>query len=505
MRILWIDDEIDLLRPYIYTLRQKGYEVETATNGPDGLEMVRTKDFDLVLLDEIMSGMDGLAVLKRLKEIDPHILVAMVTKSEEEALMNEAYAKLVDDFVVKPFTPIQITAVLKRLLEKKKLIAERIAQDYATTIAQVQTYDFNHQDWLNHYINSVRWANLLQRFGDEAIKESFEQVRRENNQVFSRYITEVYRDWLKGKNGPILSHKFFENFVLPRLGKKPHYLFIFDSMRLDQWFVILPILKEFFEVETKYFYSILPSATPYARNAMFAGLLPLEILKNYPELWVFDETGQNRFEPELLQHQLAKYRYQGKTVFLKAAHNEDIAVNTPSFLARENQFSILVVNFLDLLIHSIKSNQLLEEIVTSEYNLLGLTRLWFTGSEIYRILLELRRRDCEITITSDHGFIKVGRPLVIYGGREISTNLRYKYGGALRTDERNAILLSNPEEFMLPKEHLGTKFAIALSDYYFIYPTKPREYERTYKHTYQHGGVSQEEMILPVGILRPKG
>ncbi len=504
MRILWIDDEIDLLRPYVYSLKQKGYEVETATNGPDGLELVRSKDFDLVLLDEIMSGMDGLAVLKKLKEIDPHILVAMVTKSEEEALMNEAYAKLVDDFVVKPFTPIQITAVLKRLLEKKKIIADRIAQDYATTIAQIQTFDFGHQDWINYYISSIRWASLLQRFGDETIKESFEQLRRDNNQVFSRYISEVYRDWLKGKNAPILSHQFFEHFIRPRLNRKPHYLFIFDSMRLDQWFILVPILREHFEVETKYFYSILPTATPYARNAMFSGLLPLEIFRQYPELWVFDETGQNRFEPKLLQNQLAKYRYQGKSVFLKAAHNEDIALNTCAFLAPDNQFSILVVNFLDLLVHSIKTNRLLEEIVTNEYSLLGLTRLWFTSSEIYRILMELRRRDCEITISSDHGFIKVGRPLIIYGGREISANLRYKYGGALRTDERNAILLSNPAEFMLPAEYIGTKFAIAKSDFYFIYPTKPKEYEKTYKYTYQHGGVSLEEMILPLGVLKPK-
>ncbi|MDH5186809.1 MAG: response regulator, partial [candidate division WOR-3 bacterium] len=283
MRILWIDDEIDLLRPYVYTLNDRGYEVETATNGPDGLELVRAKDFDLVLLDEIMSGMDGLAVLKKLKEIDPHILVAMVTKSEEEALMNEAYAKMVDDFVVKPFTPIQITAVLKRLLEKKKIISNNIAQEYATTIAQTQTINFNAQDWINYYINSLRWSNLLQRFGDDAIKESYEQTRRDNNLVFSRYITEVYRDWLKGKNPPILSHNFFEQFVLPRLNKKPHYLFIFDSMRIDQWFILVPLLRELFEIETKYYYSLLPSATPYSRNAIFSGLLPLEILRKYPQ------------------------------------------------------------------------------------------------------------------------------------------------------------------------------------------------------------------------------
>jgi CheY-like chemotaxis protein len=504
MRILWIDDEIDLLRPYVYSLKEKGYEVDTATNGPDGIELVRTKDFDLVLLDEIMSGMDGLTVLKKLKEIDPNILVAMVTKSEEEALMNEAYAKLVDDFVVKPFTPIQITAVLKRLLEKKKIISDRIAQEYATTIAQTQTFDFNHKDWLNYYVSSIRWANLLQRFGDEAIKESYEQHRLDSNLVFSRYITDVYRNWLQGKNGPILSNKFFEQFIIPRLGRKPHYLFIFDSMRLDQWYILAPILREFFEIDTQYFFSILPSATPYSRNAMFSGLLPLEILKKYPQLWVFDDTGQNRYETELLQHLLDNHNFRGKSVFLKTAHNNDIVANASAFLSPENQLSVMVVNFLDLLIHSAKTNQLLDEITTNEYSLVGLTRLWFTNSEIFRIIKELRRRDCEITISSDHGFIKVGHPLVIYGGREISANLRYKYGGALRTDERHAILLSNPETFMLPSEHLGTKFAIAKSDYYFIYPTKPKEYEKTYKYSYQHGGVSLEEMILPVGMLKPK-
>lgn len=502
MKILWIDDEVDLLKPYVYFLKEKGYEVETATNGLDGIEKTKTKTFDLVLLDEMMVGMDGLTVLQTLKEFDPNILVAMVTKVSEEQLMNKAFSRLVDDFIIKPFTPAQILAVLKRLVEKKKLIGERIRREFSQLSVKRQTVE-NYTDWIDYYVMLLNWQTTMERFGDDVLKQSFFEERLESNKEFIKYIERVYPKWLKG-SGPVLSHRFFETFVAPHLNKKPVYLFLFDSMCLQQWFNLLPLLKEYYDIDTQYYYSILPTATPYARNAIFSGLLPLEIYKQNPKYWIFEETSQNRYEEQMLIENLARHRFGEKILYLKTSRNEDIESGMHTILNTNFKFSTLILNFLDLLIHSVKTQRLLDEIVANEQSLVSLTRLWFANSSVFVLLKALRKKDATIIITSDHGFIKVNRPTLIYGGREISTNLRYKYGGALKIDEKTAILLNQPEDYMLPTEHLGVRFAIAKSDYYFIYPTKPKEYEQAYKYSYQHGGVSMEEMILPVAFLKPR-
>lgn len=502
MKILWIDDEVDLLKPYVYFLQEKGYQVETATNGPDGIEKTKTQTFDLVLLDEMMVGMDGLTVLQTLKEQDPNILVAMVTKVSEEHLMNKAFSRLVDDFIIKPFTPAQILAVLKRLVEKKELIGERIRRDFTQLSVKRQSVE-NYKDWINYYVMLLNWQTTMERFGDEVLKQSFFEERLESNKDFVKYIERVYPKWLKG-SGPILSHRLFDNYVIPHLDKKPVYFFLFDSMCLQQWFNLLPLLKEYYDIDTKYYCSILPTATPYARNAIFSGLLPLEIYRQNPKYWIFEETAQNRYEEQLLIENLARHRFSEKILYLKTSRNEDIETGMNMILNTDFKFSTLILNFLDLLIHSVKSQRLLDEIVANEQSLVSLTRLWFANSSVFALLKALRKKDALIIITSDHGFIKVNRPTIIYGGREISTNLRYKYGGALKIDEKTAILLNNPEDYMLPSEHLGVRFAIAKSDYYFIYPTKPKEYEQAYKYSYQHGGVSLEEMILPVAFLKPR-
>ncbi len=502
MRILWIDDEMELLKPFVYSLKKKGYEVETATNGPDGLTLARTKDFDLVLLDEWMSGMDGLAVLKGLKAIDPNILVAMVTKSEEEGLMNEAYAKLVDDFVIKPLSQTQLLSVLKRLLEKKKIVAERLAQEYSQSFG----YDLPRtwSEWTTLYQNLVRWSLLLTRFGDEGLKEIHEDRFQSATASFVRFIEEEYPRWMKGRHAPIMSHQFFKEYVQPELGTRPVYFLLFDSMRLDQWFSLMPIIQEQFRVDTKYYCSILPSATPYARNAIYAGLVPSEISRQYPHYWVSEPKGQNRYEKELLEEQLKRAGSRAKSVFIKITRAQELASAQELLLKGNADLYVLVINFLDFLIHSVKSVTLLDELVRDESTIVGLTRLWFSSSLVYELLRILANRNCRIIITSDHGFIRVRRPTLVYGGREISANLRYKHGGALRCDTKTAVVLNNPNEYMLPVENVTTRFIIAKEDFYFIYPTKPKEYEATYKHTFQHGGISLEEMILPVGFLRSR-
>ncbi len=502
MRILWIDDEIDMFRPFVYALKDKGYTVETATNGPDGLELLKSRDFDLVLLDEIMTGMDGLEVLTRLKAADPNLQVAMVTKSDEEMLINEAYGKLVDDFIIKPFTPAQLLAVVKRLLEKQRLVAGRIGAEYmAATSRDREARDW--AGWVELYRNFLHWQRLLGRYGDAALEDVQVDRRRETNELFCRYVEDNYRGWLSG-SGPVMSHRFIETFVQPLWADGPVYLVVLDSMRLDQWDALVPLLRDHFAVETREYCSILPSATPYSRNAIFSGMLPLEIARRYPKLWVYEETGQNRHEAQLLEGLLERLRMGGRFAYVKIARGEELEAARSTLLDRGVRFTAVVVNFLDLLIHTVRQTRLLDEIMPDDAALVGLTRVWFASSPVLEFLKTLARRGARVVITSDHGFVRVRRPTLIYGSREISANLRYKYGGALRVDERDAVLLARPEDWQLPVEVSTSKFAIAKSDHYFIYPTKPREYEKTYKHTLQHGGMSLEEMIVPVATLRPR-
>jgi CheY-like chemotaxis protein len=502
LKILWIDDEIDMFRPFVYALKDKGYDVETATNGPDGIELVKARDFDLVLLDEIMTGMDGLEVLRRLKEADPRLLVAMVTKSDQEELINEAFGKLVDDFVIKPFTPVQLLAVIKRLLEKQRLVSDRIAQEFMASMNQPKDLD-TWDGWVEYYRRLGHWQRMLGRYGDAGLQDVQLDHRREANGNFSRFVEDEYTGWLKGK-GPVMSHQVMEKFVRPHWSGQNTYLVVFDSMRVDQWEAIVPLLRDAFEIDTDSYCSILPSATPYSRNAIFSGLLPLEILRRYPRYWVQEESGQNRHEAELLDEQLKRMRFDGRHAYVKVSHGDELAQAQSTLLDKNVRFAAIVINFLDLLIHSVKTTRLLDEIIPDDAALVGTTRVWFASSPVFEFMKALARRDCRVIVTSDHGFIRVKRPTLIYGSREISPNLRYKHGGALRVEGRDAILLDDPERFMLPGGHLGTKFAICKSDYYFIYPTKPREYEKTYKYTFQHGGISLEEMVVPIATLKPR-
>ncbi len=500
LRILWIDDEIDLLRPFVYSIEKKGYEVRTASNGPDGLLLLKEQGFDLVLLDQMMTGMQGLDVLRRIKEIDPNVLVAMVTKSEDEALINEALGKLVDDFIIKPFTPAQLLAVLKRLLKKRQLIAASIGQEFVRAIQEERDLT-TPAGWAEFYRFFNYWQNILARFGDTALAELYLDRLLDANNRFGRFVEDNYQNWIKGK-GPLMSHRLMDVIVKPNCEQKQTYLLVLDSMRQDQWDALAFYLRDYYQIESNYYYSILPTATPYSRNAIFSGLLPLEIYQRYPQWWVFEESGQNRFEQELLAENLSRLGFKGRFSFIKVGRADELTAAKPVLFDTNVRLIVIVVNFLDLLIHSVRQTRLLDEIIPDDAALVGATRVWFLSSPLFQLLRQLSTRDCRVIVTSDHGFIRVHRPTLIYGSREISANLRYKHGAALRVDGRAALLLNHPEEFFLPVEHPGVKYAVARSDYYFIYPTKPREYEKAYKHTFQHGGISLEEMIVPVAVLK---
>jgi len=502
MKILWIDDEIDLLKPFIYLLQQEGYEVKTATSGEDGVKLANKEVFDLIFLDEIMPGVDGLEVLRKIKSDNSQQVVVMVTKSEEENLMTQAYGGWVDDYITKPFSFNQVLSVLNRILKRRVIIEEKMAEDYATqfrTMAEPRSYD----EWIEYYKNIVSWDIRLLEFGGKDLKALHEERKHESNVGFGKYIENEYPNLTKGK-GPILSHTLFSQAILPILKEGPIQFIVFDSMRMDQYFKLLPYFRDYFEITTQYYFSILPTATPYSRNALFAGLLPLEILQQYPQYWTFEEKRQNRYEKELFDEFLKRHNLRIKFSFHKLTSIDEIERDVRKISEENVDITIVVINFFDLLIHSIPGRGDMKGILEDERVLLNLLGYWFPHSPIFELFKNQAKKRKRLLLTTDHGFIRVRRPTIIYGGREISPNLRYKYGPAIRVDKKAAMISNNPGDIHLPSDDPSVRFAIAKEDHYFIYPTKPTEYEREFKFTFQHGGISMEEMILPLGIMKPR-
>ncbi len=502
MKILWIDDEIELLKPFIYLLEKEGYEVKTATSGEDGVRQANQEVFDLIFLDEIMPGVDGLEVLRRLKSENSQQLVVMVTKSEEESLMKQAYGGWVDDYITKPFSFNQLLSVLNRTLKRRVIIEEKMAEEYATQFRQfIEPKDAD--EWINYYKTIVSWDMRLLDFGNKDLAQLHQEKKREADAGFVKFIESQYQNFLKGK-GPILSHQIIPQVLLPHLKDGPLYFVIFDSMRLDQYLKLVPYIRDYFEITTKYYFSILPTATPYSRNAIFAGMLPLDIVQRFPQYWTYEEKGQNRFEKALLIEQLKSHNLRVNFAFYKLSSIADIAKNIQKIANESVDIIVVIINFFDLLLHSIPGRGDMKGVLDDERVLLNLLGYWFPISPIFELFQKIAHKKRHIILTTDHGFIRVRRPTIVYGGREISPNLRYKYGPALRVDKKTALLLNNPGDIYLPAEDPSVRFAIAKEDYYFIYPTKPTEYEREFKFTFQHGGISMEEMILPYGILKPR-
>ncbi len=502
MKILWIDDEIDLLKPFIYLLEQEGYEVKTAPSGENGATLASKEVFDLIFLDEIMPGVDGLEVLRKIKNENSQQLVVMITKSEEEDIMKKAYGGWVDDYITKPFSFTQLLSVLNRTLKRRMIIAEKMNEEYATQF-RTHTDPTDYNEWVEYYRTIVSWDLRLLEFGNKSLKEIQEERKREANAGFAKYIETQYPDFIRGK-GPVLSQNLFSNYIFPILKDGPLHFVIFDSMRLDQYFKISPYLRDFFEINTQFYCSVLPTATPYSRNAIFAGLLPLEIVQRLPQYWSFESKGQNRFEKELFSEQLNRHNLRLKFSYYKLSSIQEIERNIQRISNDKADICITVINFFDLILHSIPGRGNMKGMLDDERVFLNLLSYWFPISPIFELFKNISKKDCRIVLTTDHGFIKVRRPSIIYGGRSISPNLRYKYGPALRIDKKTAWLLNNPGEISLPSGDSSVRFAIAKEDYYFIYPTKPTEYEKEFKYTFQHGGISMEEMILPFTIMKPR-
>ncbi len=518
-KILWVDDEIELLRSHIIFLSEKGYEVDTVTNGIDAIAKVKEKDYDLIFLDEMMPGMGGLETLAKIKNLYPNIPVVMVTKSEEETLMNEAIGGKISDYLTKPVNPSQVLLVCKKILEGKKISGQYAAKDYLSDfnqITQALASDLDFNEWIDTYIKLVNWSIELDQHREIGLEQSLAEQFKEANREFSKFVEKNYRDWIADnpkKDIPNLTPQIADKYVLKHLkdDSKSVFFFVLDCLRLDQWLVMEKHIADLFRIEKDYYYSILPTATPYSRNALFAGLYPSEIEKYYPDLWSSgsdDENSMNKFEKELFQNLLDRKRIKLKNElkYIKIIDPEvgrNFEQNIHSY--QNTQLTAVVVNFLDMIAHGRSDSDILKEIAPDEAAYRSLTNSWFTHSSLLNIFTTLSKmKNVKIIITTDHGSIRSLRGAKVLGDREASTNLRFKYGRNLKVDDKHAVFVKNAQDYKLPKRGVTINYIIAKEDYYFVYPTEYHRFLTHYKDTFQHGGISLEEMILPVITMEPK-
>ena len=513
--ILWADDEIDLLRPHVKFLEQKGFAVTAVPNGEDALQRLEASRFDLVLLDEMMPGLGGLATLAQIKARGLDVPVILVTKSEEESLMDEALGRHITDYLIKPVNPSQVFLACKRVFDAQKLQDTQRARDYVSEMQRWQSLDLRRLDWAG-------WVELAQdisrwdvRFDDVAeagLRQAHADFRRSLNIDFGRFVEEHYPQWVHGATErPPLSTDVVSRAVLPHLQAGRRLIFVvIDCMRLDQWFTLEPLLEELFSIRRDYYCSILPTATPYARNCIFAGLLPAQLRQRHPDLWQEgsdDERTKNRFERQLLEAQLARLLpgWDKPVKYIKI-YDQDEALATRRQI---NSFSglplvTMVFNFLDILAHGRSESDILQELAPDEAAFRSVTRAWFVHSPLYDIFRSLATQEVTVVLTTDHGAVLGRRAALVYGNRDTSTNLRYKFGLNLNCDPKQAVIVRRPMDYMLPDDGVNKNYVLAREDYYFVYPTRFHEYERQYRGSLQHGGISVEEMILPLLTLTPR-
>lgn len=511
-RILWVDDEIDSLKPHILFLENKGYSVRGVVSGDDALEAIRADSFDLVLLDEMMPGKDGLTTLEEIKEIRPHLPVVMVTKSEEESLMDEAIGQKIDDYLVKPVVPSQVLLVIKKLLDSRRIIGSSSMKRYITEINKFNNKLFGPiepTDWHEAAKTIASWNLELDETKDSGLQETHEGTKKEWNTEFTKYIERHYTSWLESDERPLLSPDIVGRYVVPPLKRKEKVLFIIvDCLRLDQWLLIEPLIAEFFNIERDCYFSMLPTATPFARNAIFAGMFPDEIHETYPDNYANgDEGSLNRIEDRLLKDNLARQgvRLEGAMKYIKIHQNSegnDLVRHVSDLY--DFQLVTLVFNFLDILVHGRSNNVILKEIAGTEAAFRSLMKSWFIHSPLFAVLRSFAERKYKVVITSDHGSVLCKRGTIAHGRRATSTNLRYKYGDNLNSDPKDSIMIKNPKEWRLPMLTLATTYIIAKEDFYFVYPNNYNKMVRQFQNSFQHGGVSLEEMVVPLAVLTPK-
>lgn len=515
-RILWVDDEIDLLRPHLMFLQARGYHVDAIANGDDALSLLRQNPYDLVLLDEQMPGRRGLEVLEILRRQDPHARVVMVTKSEEDRTMTEAIGRRVDDYLVKPTSPRQVLSVVTRILEGPSIRQQQAAQDFAARYPRlsVQAQDASSpHDFAKVFTELSDWHIRLETAGEDGLLDTVRSLMTDLRRDFGTWVLREYPQWMRGsEDRPLLSVDLVREFLLPWLGEEPVFFVILDCMRLDQWRAMTPLLAEHFEIEESYHYSILPTATPYARNAIFSGQYPDEMARNNPGWWDSsdDEGSLNAFEDRLLDEQLQRLtRKKWPIHYEKIFSDRDgdqVRARVNSAVKTPGTVVAMVFNFVDLMTHGRSESPILMEVAKDEAALRDLTRSWFERSTAFDVLKEAARSGHRVVLTTDHGSILCQRPTTVYARRDATSNLRYKFGQDLRTEDPTTAFSTKDEaDLRLPAGRLGFTYLLALEDHFFVYPTKLREYQARYRNSFLHGGISPEEMIVPVACLTPRG
>ncbi|MBO7302025.1 MAG: PglZ domain-containing protein [Bacteroidaceae bacterium] len=512
-RLLWADDEIELLNAHIIFLQNKGYEVATVTNGPDAIEACRKEQFDLVLLDENMPGLTGLETLTVIKEIRPTMPVVMVTKSEEEDIMEQAIGSKIADYLIKPVNPNQILLTLKKNIHHKEIVAEKANNAYQQNFGKLSMLmnDANSiEEWQEVYKKIVYWELQLES-ADTQMHEMLKSQKEEANNLFGKFIRKNYLEWLSSsrEERPMMSHDIFREKIFPLADKKEKLFFIIiDNFRYDQWKVLAEEIGKDFDIEEELYTSILPTATQYARNAIFSGLMPSQIKEMFPDLWVDEEEeeGKNLNEEALIETQIARYRRKESFSYGKVLTSAmaDRYLDTINNLSK-NDINVLVINFIDMLSHARTESMMVRELAANEAAYRSITLSWIRHSAIKRLFRYLADNKYTVVITTDHGSIQVENPVKIVGDKNTNTNLRYKLGKSLNCNSKDVFEIKEPAKAFLPTPNISTTYMFATGDRFFAYPNNYNYYVSYYKDTFQHGGISMEEMIIPLVTLKPKG
>jgi CheY-like chemotaxis protein len=512
--ILWADDEIDLLKPHILFLSDKGYDVTPVTSGADAIDACEKQHFDVVFLDENMPGMTGLETLSYIKSMKPALPVVMITKSEEEQIMEEAIGSKIADYLIKPLNPNQILISVKRLLDNRRLVSQRTNMSYQQEFANISMKvndQMDHEEWADVYKKLVYWELEIDKTENKSMSEVLEMQKVEANANFARFVIDEYESWLNDADAdrPLLSHQLLEKAVFPNLTDEPTFVIVIDNLRFDQWKLIEEDLSPYFNVESEdTYYSILPTTTAYARNSIFSGELPLEMSKKHPDLWVADgdDEGKNNNEAEFLGRNLKRHGINIKYSYNKIIHStQGKQLNDQFSNLLQNQLNVVVYNFVDMLSHARTDMSMIRELAADESAYRSLTQSWFQHSPLLDLLKLISEKGLKVVITTDHGTYRVKKPFKVAGDKNVNTNLRYKQGKNLGYKGKNGIYdVARPEHIHLPKPNVSTAYLFATEDTFFAYPNNFNHYVKYYKDTFQHGGISMEEMIIPLISLTSK-
>jgi len=511
IKVLWVDDEIDLLKPHILFLEQRNYQVTTAQSGREALDEIDASRFDIVFLDENMPGLTGLETLAEIKEREATLPVVMITKSEEEHIMEEAIGSKIADYLIKPVNPNQILLSLKKNLDHSRLVSEKTTSSYQQEFRKISmdmSMVNSYQEWVELYQKLIYWELELEGIEDTGMFEILESQKSEANNQFCKFIDKEYSNWFGNSDAPIMSHTLFKELIMPELGNTPTLLVVVDNLRYDQWKAFEPsVINHYKKVKEEAFFSILPTATQYARNAIFSGLMPSDMERLHPDWWLndTDEGGKNMHERDFLGAQLKRLGLNLKWDYHKITSLKQGRRLVDNFRSqKDNDLTVVVYNFVDMLSHSKTEMEVIKELASNDKSYRSLTQSWFKNSPLLDIITQAAQMGFKLIITTDHGTINVKNPSKVIGDKRTSLNLRYKTGRSLTYEDKDVLAAKDPKKIHLPTINMSSSFIFAKSDLFFAYPNNYNHYVSYFRNTYQHGGVSLEEMVIPFVVLEPK-